>query len=134
MAKSQWHSFYNAKVAAQPAALFELLSDMPNYRRWLPQSDAFGETTDVVPYPVQLGSRYHDGKPAEPGKDWWGTVIGFQPPGSIDFHHIIHLASCGRRLTCTFTIPSNWTAKARLSIAGWFWISLYLESFVRSDA
>ncbi len=21
--------------------------------------------------------------------DWWGTVIGFQPPGSIDFHHTI---------------------------------------------
>lgn len=91
MARSQWHRFYNAKVAAQPAVLFELLSDMPNYGRWLPQSDAFGETTDVVPYPVQLGSKYHDGKPAEPGKDWWGTVIGFQPPGSIDFHHVIHI-------------------------------------------
>jgi hypothetical protein len=89
MAKSQWHKFYTAKVAAPPVVLFELLSDMPNYGRWLPRSDAFGETTDVVPYPVQLGSKYHDGKPAEPGKDWWGTVIGFQPPGSIDFHHVI---------------------------------------------
>jgi len=38
MAKSQWHRFYNAKVAAQPAVLFALLSDMPNYGRWLPQS------------------------------------------------------------------------------------------------
>jgi uncharacterized protein YndB with AHSA1/START domain len=92
MAKSQWHRFYSAKVAAPPALLFELLSDMPNYRRWLPPSEAFGETTDVVPYPVQLGSRYHDGKPTEPGKDWWGTVTGFQPPGSIDFHHVIHVS------------------------------------------
>jgi hypothetical protein len=91
MARSQWHRFYNAEVAAQPAVLFELLSDMPSYRRWLPQSDAFGETTEVEPYPVQLGSKYHDGKPAEPGKDWWGTVIGFQPPGSIDFNHVIHI-------------------------------------------
>jgi hypothetical protein len=91
MAKSQWHRFYHANVAAPPSVLFELLSDMPNYRRWLPQSDAYGETTDVVPYPVQLGSKYHDGKPAEPGKDWWGTVTGFQPPGSIDFHHVIHV-------------------------------------------
>jgi hypothetical protein len=24
-----------------------------------------------------------------PGKDWWGTVTGYQPPGSIDFHHTI---------------------------------------------
>jgi hypothetical protein len=38
MAKSQWHRFYNAKIAAQPALVFELLSDMPNYGRWLPQS------------------------------------------------------------------------------------------------
>jgi hypothetical protein len=40
---------------------------------------------------VQLGSRYRDGKPAEPGKDWEGTVTGFQPPGSIDFHHTINV-------------------------------------------
>jgi hypothetical protein len=30
MAKSQWHRFYKAKVAAQPAVFFELLADMPN--------------------------------------------------------------------------------------------------------
>jgi hypothetical protein len=65
---------------------------MPNYGRWLPGSAAFGETTDVEPYPVQLGSRYHDGKPDESGKDWWGTVTGFQPPGSLDFHHTIHIS------------------------------------------
>jgi hypothetical protein len=76
-------------VTAPPAVLFDLLSDMPNYARWLPKSDQFQSTTDVQPYPVQLGSRYHDGKPDEPGKDWWGTVTGFQPPGSLDFHHVI---------------------------------------------
>jgi hypothetical protein len=64
---------------------------MPNYGRWLPSSAQFAETTDVEPYPVQLGSRYHDGKPSEPGKDWWGTVTGFQPPGSLDFDHTIHV-------------------------------------------
>ncbi|HTR75217.1 MAG TPA: hypothetical protein VMH33_08170 [Solirubrobacterales bacterium] len=69
--------------------LFDLLSDMPNYGRWLPGSEQFGRTTEVEPYPVRLGSRYHDGKPDEPGKEWWGTVTGFQPPASIDFHHSI---------------------------------------------
>jgi hypothetical protein len=69
--------------------LFGLLSDMPNYGDWLPDSKQFGRTTDVDPYPVQLGSRYHDGKPGEPGKSWWGTVTGFQPPGSLDFDHTI---------------------------------------------
>ncbi|HEX3835018.1 MAG TPA: SRPBCC family protein, partial [Solirubrobacteraceae bacterium] len=89
MATSQWHKLYSSKVAAPPAVLFGLLSDMPNYGRWLPGSGQFGETTDVDPYPVRLGSRYHDGKPGQPGNDWWGMVTGFQPPGSLDFHHTI---------------------------------------------
>ncbi|HEY0226747.1 MAG TPA: SRPBCC family protein [Mycobacterium sp.] len=91
MAISRWHKLYSCWVAAPPTVLFELLSDMPNYARWLTGSAAFGQTTDVEPYPVRLGSRYHDGKPDQAGKDWWGTVTGFQPPGSIDFHHTIHV-------------------------------------------
>lgn len=92
MARSRWHKFYSSRVAAPPAILFELLSDMPNYGRWLSSSPAFAATTDVQPYPVRLGSRYHDGKPDDPGKDWWGTVTGFQPPGSLDFHHTIRVS------------------------------------------
>jgi uncharacterized protein YndB with AHSA1/START domain len=92
MATSQWHKLYTSIIAAPPAVLFELLSDMPNYGRWLPGSGQFGETTDVKPYPVRLGSRYRDGKPGQRGKDWWGTVTGFQPPGSLDFHHTIDVS------------------------------------------
>jgi hypothetical protein len=92
MSASQWHRFYTSKVAASPGVLFDLLSDMPNYDRWLPPSDQFASTTDVEPYPVQYGSRYHDGKPAEPGKDWRGSVVGFQRPGSLDFHHTIRVS------------------------------------------
>ena len=92
MSKSRWHRIYTAQVEAPPALLFSLLSDMPNYGDWLPGSGAFSATTDVEPYPVQLGSRYHDGKPGQPGKDWWGTVTGFQPPGSLDFHHTISVS------------------------------------------
>jgi hypothetical protein len=88
---SQWHRIYTSKVAASPELLFGLLSDMPNYDRWLPPSRQFARTTDVEPYPVRLGSRYNDGKPGEPGKDWRGSVTGFQPPGSIDFHHTIRV-------------------------------------------
>jgi hypothetical protein len=91
MAKSQWHRFYTAQVAASPQMLFDLLSDLPNYGRWLPPSGQFDGTTDVEPYPVRFGSRYHDGKPDQPGKDWWGSVTGFQRPGSIDFHHTIRV-------------------------------------------
>jgi hypothetical protein len=92
MAASQWHKLYSATVAAPSELLFRLLSDLPNYGDWLPGSGQFGQTTDVEPYPVRQGTRYHDGKPGEPGKDWWGTVTGFQPPGSLDFHHTIHVS------------------------------------------
>jgi uncharacterized protein YndB with AHSA1/START domain len=98
MATSRWHKLYRATVAAPPSTLFELLSDLPNYGRWLSGSDQFAATTDVEPYPVQLGSRYHDGKPGEPGKDWWGTVTGFQPSGSLDFHHAIDVKQLKARV------------------------------------
>ena|SRR5215469_1676584 len=90
MARFQWHKIYATTVGAPPELLFRLLSDLPNYADWLPQSGQYGRTTDVEPYPVRLGSRYHDGKPDEPGKHWWGTVTGFQPPGSLDFQHTIN--------------------------------------------
>jgi hypothetical protein len=105
MSRSQWHRFYTSKVAASPELLFGLLSDMPNYGRWLPPSGQFASTTDVEPYPVQLGSRYHDGKPAEPGKEWWGSVTGFRPPGSIDFHHIIRV----RQLRATVDVHIHYS-------------------------
>ena len=89
MSVSHWHKVYTSDIAAPPKGLFGLIADMPNYGRWLPGSTAFGQTTGVEPYPVQLGSRYRDGKPGEPGKEWWGEVTGWQPPGSLDFHHTI---------------------------------------------
>lgn len=55
MPASQWHKIYTAHVAAPPGALFELLTDMPNYGRWLPGSQQFGMTTDVTPYPGSGG-------------------------------------------------------------------------------
>jgi uncharacterized protein YndB with AHSA1/START domain len=105
MASSRWHKFYGSEVAAPPAVLFELLSDMPNYGRWLPASAQFAQTTDVEPYPVRLGSRYHDGKPGEPGKDWWGSVTGFQSPGSLDFHHTIQV----RQLKATVDVHIHYS-------------------------
>jgi len=89
MASSHWHKMYTSTVTAPSDFLFDLLADLPTYGRWLPGSDAFGRTVDVEPYPVRYGTRYHDGKPDVPGKDWFGTVTGFQPPGSLDFHHTI---------------------------------------------
>lgn len=89
MTRSQWHRLYDVEISAPAASIFDLISDLPNYGRWLPGSAAYAATTDVEPYPVRLGTRYHDGKPAEPGKEWWGRVTGYQPPASLDFQHSI---------------------------------------------
>jgi len=105
LSESKWHKLYTAYVAAPQARLFHLLSDMPHYGDWLPASNEFAFTTDVDPYPVQLGSRYHDGKPDQPGKDWWGTVTGFRPPGSIDFHHTITV----RQLKATIEVDIHYS-------------------------
>jgi len=108
MARSQWHRFYSASINAPAELLFGLLSDLPNYPKWLPGSAAYGQTTGVEPYPVRRGSRYHDGKPGEPGKDWWGTVTGFQPPGSLDFHHSIPV----RQLAATVDVHIHYSLEA----------------------
>ena len=54
-------------------------------------SELYGDTIDVEPYPVRLGTRYHDGKPASDGKHWWGTVTAFNAPAALDFRHTIRV-------------------------------------------
>lgn len=108
MARSQWHKFYQQSIDAPAELLFRLLSDLPNYGDWLPGSAAFGRTTEVEPYPVRRGTRYHDGKPDQAGMDWWGTVSGYQPPGSVDFHHTIHV----RQLLATVDVHIHYSLEA----------------------
>ena len=127
---SQWHKFYTAHVAAPPGILFELLADMPGYGRWLPGSPQFGKTTEVEPYPVRLGTRYHDGKPDEPGMDWWGTVTGFQPPGSLDFCHAIAVpqlrATVDVHIHYSFEIEDGGTKVSR-----WLVLDISMPSVLR---
>ncbi len=118
MSKSQWHRFYTSEVAAGPELLFDLLADMPNYGRWLPGSQQFAGTTDVEPYPVRLGSRYRDGRPGEAGKEWWGSVVGFRRPGSLDFHHTIGV----RQLRATVDVHIHYSFeidKERTVVTRW---------------
>lgn len=130
MPASQWHKFYTSRVAAPPGVLFELLADMPNYGRWLPGSQQFGRTTDVEPYPVRLGSRYHDGKPDEPGKDWRGTVTGFQPPGALDFHHTIAVT----QLRATVDVHIHYSFEpenASIRVSRWLVLDISMPAIVR---
>jgi hypothetical protein len=130
MARSQWHKFYASDIAAPPALLFRLLADMPSYGQWLPGSDAFGHTTDVEPYPVQYGSRYHDGQPGVAGKDWWGAVTGFQPPGSLDFHHTISVP----QLRATIDVRIHYSLEPRdeaTQVTRWLVLDITMPAIAR---
>lgn len=130
MATSHWHKIYATRVEAPPPVLFELLSDMPNYRRWLPPSTSFEGTADVTPYPVRLGSRYRDGRPDEPGKEWWGTVTGFQPPGSIDFHHTIEVSQV--RATVDVHIHYSFEeVEGQTELGRWLVLDIEMPLFLR---
>src|SRR6516164_8497725 len=78
---------FTAQIRGTPERIFDLVADMPNYGRWLPDSSAFGGTIDVKPYPVQLGTTYLDAGPIEKP----GEVTEFDRPNHISFHHIVQI-------------------------------------------
>jgi uncharacterized protein YndB with AHSA1/START domain len=79
------HMQFTTQIAGAPEVIFDLIADMPNYGRWLADSDAFGGTVNVTPYPVRLGTTYLDaGSVEKPGE-----VTEFDPPRHIGFHHTV---------------------------------------------
>jgi len=80
---------FTCQIAAPPEAVFDLVADLPQYGRWLPDSSAFGGTVDVTPYPVRLGTTYLDAGPIQkPGK-----VTEFDRPTNIGFQHTVMIRS-----------------------------------------
>jgi uncharacterized protein YndB with AHSA1/START domain len=98
---------FTTQVKGSPSTIFDLVADMPNYGRWLPDSSAFGGTVNVTPYPVQFGTTYLDAGPVEKP----GEVTEFDPPNHISFHHIVQIrrpfhSDVDARIRYTFT-PQN---------------------------
>ena len=86
---SEAHLRFTSRIAAPPEVVFDLVSDLPNYGRWLPDSSSFGGTSDVTPYPVRLGTTYLETGPIQkPGK-----VIEFDRPRHIGFQHTVMIRS-----------------------------------------
>jgi len=67
--------------------IFDLVADMPNYGRWLPDSSAFGGTVSVTPYPVRLGTTYLDAGPIQKP----GSITEYDRPKHLSFHHTVQL-------------------------------------------
>ena len=79
------HMRFTTQVAGAPEVVFDLVADMSNYGRWLPDSDVFGGTVNVTPYPVRLGTTYRDAGSVEKP----GSVTEFDPPRHISFYHTV---------------------------------------------
>jgi len=78
---------FTAQIHGRAEIIFDLIADMPNYHRWLPNSSAFGGTIDVKPYPVRLGTTYLDAGPIlKPG-----MVTEFDRPRAISFRHTVQI-------------------------------------------
>lgn len=78
---------FTTQVQGSPEMVFDLVADMPNYGRWLPDSAAFRGTVDVTPYPVQLGTTYLDAGPVEKP----GRVTEYDRPKHISFQHTVQI-------------------------------------------
>jgi len=78
---------FTTYIKGSAESIFDLVADMPNYGKWLPNSSAFGGTVDVTPYPVRLGTTYVDGGPIlKPG-----SVTEFDRPTHLSFRHTVQL-------------------------------------------
>jgi uncharacterized protein YndB with AHSA1/START domain len=78
---------FTTEIRGPAQLIFDLVADMPNYGKWLPDSSAFRGTIQVVPYPVRLGTTYLDAGPIEKP----GSVTEFDPPRHIAFQHVVQL-------------------------------------------
>ena len=105
---------FTSQIAGPPEVVFDLVADMPNYGKWLPDSSSFGGTVDVTPYPVCLGTTYLDsGTIQKPGK-----VTEFERPRRIAFRHTVMIRSpittdVDARIRYTFEPSQGGTAVLR---------------------
>jgi hypothetical protein len=70
---------------------FARLADLPHYDRWLPARGPYRATVEVDPYPVRIGTTYHDGDPSGSGRSWRGEVSVFDRPTRLTFRQRVRV-------------------------------------------
>lgn len=92
---------FETNVEAPIEDVFERVADMPHYKDWLPNSNAFGGTKDVSPYPVQLGTHYLD---YGPQGERPGVVNFFDRYTKLGFRHTMLVNNLGLNLNTDIQI------------------------------
>ncbi|KAE8446773.1 hypothetical protein EG329_011678 [Mollisiaceae sp. DMI_Dod_QoI] len=75
-------------IKAPPQAVFDAVTDLTSYSKWLPQSSAFKGTTKISDNPIKLGTTYIEDGPAGVRK---GEVVEYDAPHQVTFHQPMSL-------------------------------------------
>ena len=79
---------FTIEIARPIERVFALITDLPNYSRWLPPSGLYATTSEVSDTPIKLGSTYVDHSRQAP---LHGSITAFDPPHAVSFHQEMQL-------------------------------------------
>jgi len=75
-------------INAPAQKVFDAVTDLQSYSKWLPNSGPFNGTTEISESPVKLGTTYVE---STPGGVRSGKVIEFERPSKVVFHQPMKL-------------------------------------------
>ena len=75
-------------INAPAQKVFDAVTDLHSYPKWLPDSGSFKGTTEISETPVKLGTTYVE---SSPGGVRNGKVIEFERPSKVVFHQPMKL-------------------------------------------
>jgi uncharacterized protein YndB with AHSA1/START domain len=77
-------------INAPAEKVFDVVTDLQSYSKWLPDSGPYSGTTEVSETPVKLGTTYVESSPAGIRS---GKVVEFERPSKVVFHQPMTLNS-----------------------------------------
>ncbi len=79
---------FTIEIARPVGQVFALITDLPNYSRWLPPSGLYVTTSSVSDNPIKLGTTYED---RSHQATLHGSITKYDPPHAVSFHQEMQL-------------------------------------------
>jgi uncharacterized protein YndB with AHSA1/START domain len=79
---------FTIEIARPVEQVFALITDLPNYSRWLPPSGLYVTTPSVSDTPIKLGTTYED---RSNQASLHGSITKYDPPHAVSFHQEMQL-------------------------------------------
>jgi len=74
---------FETEIHSSADTIFQLITDLRGYDRWLSSSAAYAGTTEISTDPIELGTTYVESSPSGTRH---GTVTELDPPTRVTFH------------------------------------------------